>query len=259
MESLLTLQKRKATEDALKLNNEELKKTNYELDAFVYSVSHDLRAPLTSVLGIIEIIQEESSDKFVHSHLNIIKESINKLDDSIKDIIENSNNSNLELKSENINFNEILIQVIDKAKHKACKRKCIQFKIDIKNEIKFYSDKFRIITILNNLIENAIQYQKPREPNPSVSIEIDMSEKESILIIKDNGIGMCKEKIQNIFDIFYRGSKSSTGSGLGLYVLKEMITKLNGDIEVHSAPGKGTEFRLVVPNYNLSCIITHSK
>ncbi len=251
--------KRKLTEDALKLNNEELKKINYELDAFVYSVSHDLRAPLTSVLGIVDIIEEECSDKFINNHLNLVKESINKLDDFIKDIIENSNNSNLELKSEEINFYEILTQVIEKAKHNACVSKSLQFKIDFKNEIKFYSDKFRIKTILNNLIENAIQYQNPIEPNPLVSIEIDMSEKESTLLIKDNGIGICNEKIQNIFDIFYRGCKSSTGSGLGLYVVKEMITKLNGNIEVQSTPGIGTEFRMVVPNYILSCNTTHSK
>jgi len=244
----IDITQRKLTEEALKTNNEELKKSNYELDAFVYSVSHDLRAPLTSVLGILEITKEETGNRFVLDHLDLIKESIHKLDDFIKDIMENSNNSNLDVKSERINFKEMLAQIVDTSNSKIGLNKAVKIKIDINDKNTFYSDKFRINTLLNNLIENAIQYQNPHEKDPIVDIKIDMSDTETNIIVRDNGIGISDKKIENIFNIFYRGTTKSTGAGLGLYVVKEIIAKLNGAIKVESEIGKGTEFKMNIPN-----------
>ena len=114
------------------------------------------------------------------------------------------------------------------------------------------TDKNRLNIILNNLISNAITYQDPSKNDPLVNIKVDMSDTETNIIVKDNGIGISKELQEKIFDMFFRGSENSDGSGLGLYIVKESVEKLNGTINVRSVPGKGSEFRVLIPNKQVS-------
>jgi signal transduction histidine kinase len=230
------------------IENQELKTANYELDRFVYSTSHDLRAPLNSMLGLIEIAKEDTTEELMLNYFKMLKGSAKKLDGFICDILDYSRNSRMDVNNELIDFNKLLKGVTENLKFIGDNNRMVEFKIEILGKSSFYSDKNRLITILSNLISNAIRYQNSQIPNPFVSIRIETSQTESNIFIMDNGIGIDKEVQSRIFEMFYRVSHESVGSGLGLYIVKEAINKLNGDIKIESEIGAGTTFLIKIPN-----------
>lgn len=239
---------RKNYERSLEISNEELKKINNELDRFVYSVSHDLRAPLASVLGLLEYSKTETDDKQMLGNLELMKESVEKLDIFILDILDYSRNARVEVKKQRIDFTELLEEVSSTLKFMSSGTSNVEIKVKIKRNDAFFSDRSRIFIILNNLVSNAIRYYNPNIPTPLVEVEISFDTKGVQIIIRDNGIGIDKKHHQKIFDMFYRVSNKSTGSGLGLYLVKETIDKLNGSLAFRSEPGSGTEFKIYLPN-----------
>ncbi len=237
---------RKEAEELLQSKNAELIKRNMELDKFVYSVSHDLRAPLTSVLGVVNMAKEDTDDIVIHNHLGLIESCVKRLDVFIRDILDYAYNSKNEVKYEQINFKDLLQDVTRNLKFNNGARK-VDVNLHVNESKIFIGDKERIGVVLNNLISNAAWYQNPSATNPMVDIKIDMTDTETNIIVKDNGIGISKEYQPRIFDMFYRASQSSVGSGLGLYIVKEIVEKLNGRIEVASEPGLGTTFNIQLP------------
>jgi PAS domain S-box-containing protein len=234
--------------EALTASNEDLKKSNMELDRFVYSVSHDLRAPLSSMLGVLQLVQSDVTDTVILGDLQLIEGSIRKLDGFILDILDYSRNSRLETKLEVISFNDITREVMNHLKYMGGGSTDIDIRVQIEEDSNFYSDKGRISIILNNLISNALRYSKPDRTDPFVEINIISDAKETFIRIKDNGIGISKENQVKVFDIFYRVSSNSIGSGLGLYIVKESVSKLQGYIQLNSTPGEGSEFLIHLPN-----------
>jgi len=231
----------------LKEKNEQLQKANDELNKFVYSVSHDLRAPLMSILGLVQLSQTAQKSNVIESYFDSIKTCVVKLDTFIINIIDYYKNSHAEKISDVIDFKELVANVYDSLKN-------LDSKVVVKSEIKqahaFKSDLFRIEIVLKNLISNAIKYQNPINKNPKVNIKITSTEREVSIIISDNGIGISQEFIQNIFKLFFRiGSPSKKeGSGIGLYIVKEAIEKIDGTITVESTPFVGTSFAIIIPN-----------
>jgi PAS domain S-box-containing protein len=239
----------KRKEEILKQQNEELQKINAELDKFVYSVSHDLRAPLTSMLGVVEISDEEANDAILHERLCLLKTSIKKLDQFILDILEHSRNARMGIRNEAIDFNEIVNDIIENLKYGSSPNEHnVDVRVNIKTKGCFSSDKIRIAIVLNNLVSNAIRYSNSGAPESFVKINIAADDKKANIVVEDNGIGIDKALHDKIFEMFYRVSNNSIGSGLGLYLVKECLKKLNGTIEVESEKGKGTLFRINIPN-----------
>lgn len=234
--------------DALRASNEDLKKSNMELDRFVYSVSHDLRAPLSSMLGVLQLIQSDVTDPSVLSDLDLLEGSIKKLDGFILDILDYSKNSRLDIKKDIIIFDTMVADVLSHLKYMGAGNANIDIKVNINEGFIFYSDKSRIYIILNNLISNAIRYSNPAATHPFVEINIQTSASGATIAVKDNGIGISENNQSKIFDIFYRVSGNSIGSGLGLYIVKETVTKLHGNIKLVSSLGEGSEFIIHIPN-----------
>jgi signal transduction histidine kinase len=230
------------------IENQELKTANYELDRFVYSTSHDLRAPLNSMLGLIEIAKEDTTEELMLEYFRMLKGSAKKLDGFICDILDYSRNSRMKINNELINLGELINGVTENLKFIGDTNRIVEFKIEIADDASFYSDKNRLITIFNNLISNAIRYQNSQIQNPFVHIKIETSPTETNIFIQDNGIGIDEESQSKIFDMFYRVSHESVGSGLGLYIVKEAVNKLNGDIKVKSQIDEGTTFLIKIPN-----------
>jgi len=230
------------------IENQELKTANYELDRFVYSTSHDLRAPLNSMLGLIEIAKDDTNEDITREHLIMLKRSAKKMDGFICDILDYSRNARMEVAMEEINFKELITDITENLKFIGDNNRAIEFITEISGETSIYSDKNRLITILGNLISNAIRYQNAQIANPYVRIQIQISPAETRIVIEDNGIGMSEEVHSKIFDMFYRVSHESVGSGLGLYIVKEAVNKLSGEIKVQSEIGKGTTFLIKIPN-----------
>ncbi len=236
-------------QNKLIFQNKELLKTNSELDKFVYSVSHDLRAPLSSMAGVAEIVIDESKDEFVIENVSMIQGSIKKLDGFILDILDYSRNSRVEVSKEPIDLNSILNEIKKNLKYMGKDRREVRLEMKVNCPDILNTDKSRLSIILNNLISNAIRYSDPKSSDPYVLVEAVSDSKRTRIVVKDNGIGIDKASQTKVFDMFYRVSKDSIGSGLGLYIVKECVTKLMGTINIVSEVGKGTEFHVEIPHY----------
>ena len=231
----------------LMIANRELIKTNIELDRFVYSVSHDLRSPLTSILGLISFIEEESMETDTLEHVMMIRNSINRLDEFIKNILSYSRNNRTGLEVEKISLEKTTIDIVDSFRSMK-EAKGIIFEIDLNEKQLFYSDKLRFNTILENLISNAIKYQKKGELGRYIKIIGQSDHKNLQISIVDNGIGIDPAYHEKIFDMFFRLSGSTDGTGIGLYIVKDTVEILQGTIKVHSEIGVGTTFIITLKN-----------
>lgn len=226
--------------------NRELRKLNSELDRFVYSASHDLRAPLASILGLIAVARLDKSNN-VEEYLNLIEKSIHKLDGFIRDIIDFSRNSRLELHTESINFESMVHEIIDELKYMD-ERGLIRKIVEVNGSGNFYTDRKRLAIILRNLISNAYKYHNPYNDDNFVHVIVKYSSHEATITVADSGIGISEEHLSNIFKMFYRANENNNGSGLGLYIVKETVDKLKGNITVRSIPNQGSTFELKLTN-----------
>jgi signal transduction histidine kinase len=225
--------------------NEELKKTNAELDRFVYSVSHDLRSPLLSINGVIDILkQKESLSETGNQLLDMIINSIDRLDNSIVEILDYSRNARFDVEHVELDLNTILEQITTDLQHLAP----VIFNIQFETSAIVVSDKFRLITILKNTISNAVKYRKQNQTDCFVKINVSKENNFTNIRVEDNGIGISEKSLPKIFDMFYRATSSVAGTGLGLYICKEMITKLGGTITIDSNLGEGTTVTIKIPS-----------
>jgi signal transduction histidine kinase len=231
----------------LEIQNEELTKVNNELDRFVYSVSHDLRAPLLSTLGLIDISRFETNEQEKARYLELMYKSIRKLDNFIIDIINLSKNARLDLQVEPVEFDKLINTILEE--HSFIENfKTIEFIIEVKQAGNFFTDSKRLTIVLNNLISNAIRYSRMQQPFVKIQVQADGDR--AIIEISDNGIGIAQEHIDKIFNMFYRASQTKAGSGLGLYIVKETIQKLKGTIQVQSKIEHGSSFVIQIPAIN---------
>ena len=233
--------------DRKKAENELIQR-NFELDNFVYRASHDLKAPLNSIMGLINLVKKESPSSEILTYLELMDKSVTKLDSFIRDLTDYSRNERMDVEMSHIDFEEVVGECIENLSFMD-NAKRITVNRSIRQEVPFYSDPIRIGTILNNLISNAVKYQNLDRSDPSVHITINTSEEDCKIVIEDNGIGIEEEHLNSIFKMFYRASNQSYGTGLGLYIVKNAVEKLGGEMKIESSRGKGTVFLLDLPNY----------
>jgi len=227
--------------------NDELKKINAELDRFVYSASHDLRAPLTSLLGLVNVAILENNNLKINGYLELMKGSVNKLDDLISDIIHFSRNARLDVIPEPVHFENLAQETFDNLKYLPTAGS-IKVNVSIEPYKKFYSDPKRLRILFNNLVSNSFRYHDLSKDIPFIKILVSFDGNNASIKVSDNGKGVHPEHLEHIFDMFYRATDDSQGSGLGLYIVKETVEKLQGNIQVQSVPREGTTFTLVIPN-----------
>jgi signal transduction histidine kinase len=243
--------KRKKAEKALRKQNEELVKINKELDSFVYSVSHNLRAPLMSVLGLINLVQVENKksdpDPDLSGYFAMMQQSIHKLDDTLKEILDYSRNARSELNIEKVDFQRMVEDSFDRMKYMEGSEQ-ISKSVSIDSKAVLFTDPYRLSVIVNNLVSNAIKYRDINKSQSTISIDAVISDSKLSIVFRDNGIGISQDYIDKIFDMFFRATDRSEGAGLGLYIVKETVDKLHGDIIVESAMGDGATFRINIPN-----------
>ncbi len=234
--------------DERKKTTDRLKQMNEKLNNFVYRVSHDLRAPITSVEGLITVIKFERkahSDK-VDEYINILEERIHSLDRFIRDILSHSRISNSEIQLEKIQFKQIIKECFDELNYMENNDKIDQ-KIRVQGA-DFVNDRVRIYEIFRNLISNAIKYSDPNKDKNQIRITIKTDRKTAAIDIQDTGIGIDKDVLPRIFEMFFRGHQQSKGTGIGLYIVKEAVKKLKGNLKVTSTPEQGTRFSIQIPN-----------
>ncbi len=240
-------EKRKGEEE-LKKQNEELLKVNNELDHFVSRVSHDLRAPISTVLGLVELIlkHETETDK-IKELLMLVKKSLEKQDHFIREILDYSRNSRMPPVPENIDFEELVAEILSHLQYSYEQEK-VKYSLAVEQKSRFLTDKSRLYVILTNLISNAIKYLNQQNEFNIVCVQVTATEQEAVIRVEDSGIGIEKEHLNKVFEMFYRATDKKPGSGLGLYIVKESVRKLNGDVKLESVYGNGTTVTIRIPN-----------
>lgn len=234
------------TSSMLNLKNQELQTAYDELDKFAYSVTHDMRGPIVSVLGAIEAAQSMDDIGEMREMLLMMEKSMQNVDIFIRNMHEYYNIKRGELQIGDVDFHKILDE-LNEMYLVGNVRDGINFEIRIDQQETMRSDALILKIVLNNLLSNAFKYQKKNNPDKFVGLEISVAKGKTTITVRDNGIGIEPAHINDIFNIFYRATSENVGSGFGLYNVKDALRKLNGEIHVNSELNKGTEFRVVIP------------
>jgi signal transduction histidine kinase len=231
----------------IEAKNSDLIIANKELDRFVYSASHDLRSPISSLKGLVGILKTEKDPTEVRTYLNMMQSVLDKQDQFIKDIIDYSRNKRTKDVLKQVSLKELVKDAIEQLQYGENVKK-----ITIEKQLlldKIYSDGLRLKIIINNLLSNAIKYADLEKEKPFISIKTYTAGTDLVIQIEDNGIGINKQYLNRIFEMFFVTNKNK-GTGLGLYIVKEAIENLNGNITVESKINIGTKFIVTIPLQN---------
>ena len=231
----------------LRKKNKQLKKVNRELDNFLYSTAHDLRSPLSSLLGLINLMRHENKQDQLVIYLDMLEKSINRSDAFIGQIVSFSKNKRMDIHVQKLEMPHLVSEVFESQKFLSGNER-IRKDVIINERVPLYSDLSRVTILFNNLISNAIRYADFKRNNCFIKINILVNESEAVIEFIDNGVGIAPEHMDKIFNMFYRANVNSPGSGLGLFIFKETINKLKGFASVESELGVGTKFFIRIPN-----------
>ncbi len=231
----------------LSVKNDELQRAYDELNKFAYSVSHDIRGPLSGILGAINLAREIDDVEEMKEMLYLMQKSVKKLDTYVLSMHDYYSLQRGELKITEIDFNEIIdeLKAIYDVHSKINK---VAFKVNVKQDEIFRNDQAPLRLVLNNLLSNAFKYQEKDSKNKSVDLSVDVHNNVATIYVKDTGIGILGSHVGEIFNLFYRSNSLEVGSGFGLYNVKSALLKLNGQIEVNSVLHKGTTFKVTIPS-----------
>lgn len=231
----------------LAVKNEELQRAYNELDKFSYSVTHDMRGPLLSILGAVEAAEHMNDIEEIRKMLRLMKESVRNLDDFIQSIHDYYNLNRGELEIKEIDFDQLVKEQI-KIFNFTHLMSDVRFITNIEQRETFRGDEISIKLILNNLLSNAFKYQKKDNKHKEVELRIHVENGLAEIMVKDNGVGIAENYLGDIFNMFFRANSQEVGSGFGLYNVNAAVIKLNGKIDVDSEIDKGTQFTVTIQN-----------
>jgi PAS domain S-box-containing protein len=229
-----------------KLRERDLKRSNEHLDQVIYKTTHDLKAPLTSALGLIQIA-EQARDEDKAQYIRLIKKSLLSLDAYIEEMNNFFRIEKLALQREQIDLSEMVKDAQDTLMNMASAAG-IKVHLNLDTRMPWYSDTLRVKTIVTNIFSNAIKYSDLQKQNPFIKIATNITAEFCEICIADNGIGIEEEFQEKIFDLFFRATDQAKGTGLGLFIVRDTVQRLNGTISVNSVVGKGTTFFIKIPN-----------
>ena len=222
-----------------------LDKANKELDNFVYSLSHDIRAPLASVLGLVQVARIEPGSEKVY--LDLIEKSVHQLDAFLNEILDYSKSTRTGIEPTVLDIDLIIDQVYNELRYQIGAEKITLVK-DITMPFPLITDKRRLVVLLRNFISNSIKYHQPNSNNPFVKVSVKTTKFKILFSVSDNGFGIPQEHLDKIYNMFYQASDQVKGSGLGLYIVKETVEGMQGSLQVNSTENVGTKFTVEIPN-----------
>ena len=235
------------SEDSLKQKNLELAKTNEELDNFVYSISHDIRAPLTSILGLINLMKIDQNLSMGQGYTSKIEESVKRLEHYTSDVLNFSRNARTSVSTNKIALTKFINYCFQQLSY-TDNVNCMELIIENNGSEFIYGDRYRLKLILSNIFSNAIKYRDKSKQIGTIKVQAIVTRSTFLIRIDDNGIGIRRSETNKIFNMFHRANLISSGSGIGLYIVKEVVKKLNGTISVDSEIKNWTSFKIKLPN-----------
>lgn len=235
-----------STNSLLNIKVKELQEANVELDKFTYSVTHDIRGPVVSILGALQLLKDMDDVEEMKPLIAMMEQSAEKVKDLITNIHAYYNLKRGNLNIQEIDFKTLIAELIQLHVIEANFQR-VTIRTDIEQEESFRSDLTVLQLIFNNLLTNAIKYQRKEEKEKWVEIQIRVHRGVAEVSITDNGIGIDEEYSEEIFDMFFRATKEGIGSGFGLYNVRDALNKLNGTIRVESLIDQGSKFLITIP------------
>ncbi|MBI2966395.1 MAG: PAS domain S-box protein [Bacteroidetes bacterium] len=217
-----------------------------ELNTFLYRATHDMRSPLLSLLGLINIAKMEVPDPKSQNYFDLVRQSTERMDNILTDLVDIIKISQSAPVKQKINFPDI-IEEIKKDLEFTPGFKEIRFDVENKFLGKYYSNRTFIRSILQNLIDNAVKFKKEKSADSMVRVTLIESNNFIRVEVYDNGSGIPSAIQDKVFDMFFRGNEKSTGTGLGLYIVKTAVDRLGGKIELTSREGLETKFTVYLP------------
>ncbi len=218
-----------------------------ELDTFIYRSSHDLKGPLSSLDGLLQIAQKELTDTHTQEYLKMMKQSTGKLHAILHGLIEVTNITRGSIVFDSIDVDTEINEVINSFNGSIIKNN-VKINTAIQLPHGFHSNKQLFNSILKNLLSNSIAYRNKLQTETLINIKAIQQKGHALFEIEDNGIGIPAQLQGNVFNLFFKACHESTGSGLGLYIVKECVEKLNGNVELKSEQGNGTSITFKIPN-----------
>ncbi|MEO8085588.1 MAG: PAS domain S-box protein [Bacteroidota bacterium] len=228
-----------------KKTEHDLLESNQELDTFFYKASHDLKGPLASILGIVNLARLENKETVIESYFKMIDTSVRRLDRTLMDLIELARTRKGVSKLSKIYVRALVDEILQSLSHTE-NFSGIKFEIDVDGSLGITADKVLVLSVFQNLIHNAINYGS--KENPTIKINVQKTENGIKLEVTDNGKGIADHVKHRVFEMFYRGHPDSSGSGLGLFIVKNAIEKLKGKVWFESENGNGASFFAEIPN-----------
>lgn len=229
-----------------------LSDTSEELDMYIYRAAHDLKGPVASALGLCEVAGLDVQDKNAHQYFQLLQGKMHQLQVVINSLINSSKIKSKTVEKEQVNLNQVVNGITHSLSYIADEDN-FEFKLEVPRELCMVTDLYLLRSCLQNIIENAVKYRRsPMQLQGSgersrVHIQARQEGDSICIAIADNGIGIRQEMIHQVFNMFFRATEASEGTGLGLYMTRNAVAKLGGKITVESEYGQGTVFNLVFP------------
>ncbi|WP_133130630.1 PAS domain-containing hybrid sensor histidine kinase/response regulator, partial [Legionella yabuuchiae] len=256
MGNTIDITKLKNTEQELKLAKEKAEVANRAKSEFIANMSHDIRTPLSGIIGISSILEDEAKDDGIKEYahmLNISGEQLLSLLNAVLELVSAKSLGKKKLNLKSFSIKEMLNNLFE-LELPSLKLKDIDFKLDVGPNMPdvVLSDKEKVYRILLNILSNAIKFTHYGRITIQVNL-VEEQEEDIKLCFKviDTGIGIPEEDIHKVFDQFYRSTSSYEGNfdgyGIGLHIVRDYLEKLHGRVEIQSEEGKGTTIALTIP------------
>ncbi|UII26255.1 PAS domain-containing sensor histidine kinase [Fulvivirga maritima] len=245
-------------EKYLKTTNTQLKRVSFQLEQFLYSTSHDLRSPLTSIMGLVNLIKGEVQNDTVEKYVNLIEQTAFGLDTVIKNIAYLTRINYYESNYERIDMQRLIWNMISEYTRDP-ESKAIDWKVEVDESFYFYSDEEKIEIILDQLIKNAVAFRDSTKAQSIIEITVMEQNDNVVITVFDNGLGIEDKHIKLVCNLFYKASAVSSGSGLGLFIVKEALDNLDGKLNIGSQIGVGSWITMEIPNQKRKYMVTDSR
>jgi len=225
-----------------------LNKAKGIIDQFIRSCSHDLKSPLTSIEGLVQVAEHCTSPDEIGQCLDMIQHCATQMQDMIEKLEDYTSNLQRELVEEEIEADQLIDRVLDEYQEEIDLAR-ISVSTRVSQPVKWIGDEQIYYLILKNLVSNAIHFSDPGKKLKQVNVKVGVNVNDVALEISDNGIGILDREIEKIFDPFHRSAPQAKGSGLGLFLVKGLVEKLQASISVCSQEQVGTTVRVSSPNF----------
>jgi PAS domain S-box-containing protein len=229
-----------------KVKEKELISSNKQLDQVIYKTTHDLRAPLMSALALVSLAENAPTEQ-KDQYYGLIKKSLMKLNGFIDEMVHFFRTDKMSVQCEKIDLRQLLNEELEHHQGQNSASK-IAVELEVQDDVVFWSDEIRIKTIMTNLITNSVKYADLRKEKSFVRISAKVTNAVCEFRVEDNGIGIEEEHQDKVFDLFFRATTQSHGTGLGLFIVKDTVERLGGSLAMTSQSNQGTTFTIRIPN-----------